>query len=840
MLNSTAPSQQLRHISLPARLLKPDGGKKSRSPTPKKSSGHPDDILPLVLTSATQELFGCRADEDVTPESPYKLLQKEDIMKDIKTRAAVSDFSPVKKTVQDYPEEEILLVFDTNFTYGQSFYLAVTPTAKSRILTPPEPVFENTDQKTPEPKHWISLGSEKEIDEESVKETRKKLKFRVQLQGRMGEPACFCDYYTAHAVAGLQDGPGPRDRRTLGKRDGWIQAGPWTQSCSSQTDWKSERNVFTQASPTEFCQDDAESSLRSESLTNLLQLGMVDALQQDESTDGFVDEWERDLANDCEADDWSEKTELVLHKSFTDDKYTKGKKISSLNWHPTIPDVMAVALIEKGQKPSVSSPSFIVFFCFSSAEPQLVLQCPDDVFAFEFCPSNPNIIAGGCRNGQIVLWDISGHISCLQETEPGSEMISANTDTFDLSSAENKPPVVFFSATSSLVGGHKAPVTDVRWLPPSFQVTRTGVPTENELGISVQLASCSPDRTIKFWDVRAPESPSNIPAVNQKNPMSCSVPETFKHLDGTWRPFFQVSPPKIDTREEYAPLKFSLDPGTGDGSSEKENLPDYSQLTVRSTRTIKTLEDVNTKLFIGTQDGEIVYADWKLEKIDSTRFRCAKPLYSVRAHPWLVNSVQRSPFFNNIILTTGGWNFAIWKEGVESGPLVLSQIFEHECTAGCWSPSRPAVFFIGTEEGSIEVWNLLEKSKVPTVHSRISAGSITCIKSSTKGVLALTDDLGVTWVLKLPKPLYRPSKHEIRDVKEYFELEESWLENCLRREELWETEKKNVKEPEKEKQTAATPVQAQQDQEQLELKQFHEDLMLEQNVLKALGLSAPS
>lgn len=53
----------------------------------------------MVLTSATQELFGCIADEDVTRESPYKLLKKDDIIQDIKTRAAVSDFSPVKQIV---------------------------------------------------------------------------------------------------------------------------------------------------------------------------------------------------------------------------------------------------------------------------------------------------------------------------------------------------------------------------------------------------------------------------------------------------------------------------------------------------------------------------------------------------------------------------------------------------------------------------------------------------------------------------------------------------------------------------------------------------------------------
>ena len=51
------------------------------------------------MTSVTQELFGCLADEDITSESPYKLLKKADIIQDMKTRAAVSDFSPAKQKV---------------------------------------------------------------------------------------------------------------------------------------------------------------------------------------------------------------------------------------------------------------------------------------------------------------------------------------------------------------------------------------------------------------------------------------------------------------------------------------------------------------------------------------------------------------------------------------------------------------------------------------------------------------------------------------------------------------------------------------------------------------------
>lgn len=33
-----------------------------------------------------------------------------------------------------------------------------------------------------------------------------------------------------------------------------------------------------------------------------------------------------------------------------------------------------------------------------------MLESPDDIFCFQFCPTDPNIIAGGCINGQVRLF----------------------------------------------------------------------------------------------------------------------------------------------------------------------------------------------------------------------------------------------------------------------------------------------------------------------------------------------------------------------------------------------------------------------------------------------------
>jgi len=45
-----------------------------------------------------------------------------------------------------------------------------------------------------------------------------------------------------------------------------------------------------------------------------------------------------------------------------------------------------------------------------------LLEAPEDIQCFKFCPTDPNIIAGGCISGQVVLWDISQHADRLKQS----------------------------------------------------------------------------------------------------------------------------------------------------------------------------------------------------------------------------------------------------------------------------------------------------------------------------------------------------------------------------------------------------------------------------------------
>ncbi|CAN9500989.1 unnamed protein product [Ophioblennius macclurei] len=837
------------------------GGKKGSatqekpgSPTDQEKPKHPEDIFPMVLTSATQELLGCRADEDVTKDEPFKLLKKDDIMQDIRTRAAVSDFSPVKQTVLDYPEESILLVYDYDFKYDQSFYLVLTPEAKDRILNPPEPEAvgeegkdgkegkdeaqeEEFDDKPPEPKPWVSLGSELEIDQESVTEKSQKLRYEFsRVRRKFGLPVSFSDRNAAGVRDGFQKCPSHKDSRFSIKklqRDCGIQAVLDLQSSGAQTLWKFRRNVFTHYEPRRFEQEEEESVLQSDGLKTFCSSvlnSVLHALQQEDIMNKCIDDWK--ALETAEASDWSLKAPdgLAFYLAFSDQKYSKGKKISVVNWHPAIPGVIAVALtaLRDEEQENCSTfdvqHAFIVFYCFSDPNcPQVLLECPDDVLTFDFCPSDPHLVVGGCRNGQVVLWDISSQVNRLEEAQTSGKKAPVNNDAADVKEVQKKTPIVCYSAVSVLESSHKAAVLDVKWLPQTYEMTKTGVPVVNKSNTCVQVISCSPDCTVLFWDVRTP------------NPVAA---DNLKHLNQTWKPLLRMAVRRIETRGDFPPLKILMDADDPAETESKTEKPTEGE-NPEAAKTVTAAEDVKTTFYMGTEDGEVLYADWKQMQEDSGRFYSTKPQFSFRVHHGLVNTLQRSPFFKDIILTVGGTNFAIWKEEVTDGPIMVSPSCEQECTAGCWSPSRPAVFFIGTESGSIEVWNLLNDTGAPSqVYPYVTHVRIACIEpwiiSPKQHVLAVID-LGMVRVFEIPRALRTPTKRESVNVNKYFEFETDRLMDCLKRKESWEKRKRGGGDS-KEDAEAEMPAETLPDTEEGNMKEHSDFMALRDDVLKAAGL----
>ncbi|XP_010635009.1 WD repeat-containing protein 63 [Fukomys damarensis] len=848
-------------------------------PVNMESMGHPE-IYPLVLTTKTQEIFNCRIDEDITDEIPYKLIKKEDIFEDLRNRAAVSDFHPIKKIVQQYPGNELLLVYDKDFKYGLNFYIIGTEEGKENYLNATEVPEEQEEHKElipeetytytpPVSKPWVSLGSEKEIEEESVKKSTKQVTYMIsRKRSDFGAPISFSDQNASSVKDAYVECTAYPDKNFTLKqleRNVGMQAIPQVKDTSTQTKWTYPKNASTQYYSREFSEEEKERVGQSKSLTDFLNnvsTSVEIALQQNEIMNLFTADW-KSLAE--EEGTFGDKTDTHLkeYQSFTDLHSQTEKMITCVSWHPAIYGLIAVSVAVRlpfedrvhFSGKLLLQPSLILFWSFSDPiHPQLMLESPDDIFCFKFCPSDPNIIAGGCMNGQIVLWDITAHADRIENIKAGGSgsKKAMLKPMFLLEPDSNKEAMyIRHCAVSSIENGHKNVVTDIHWLADTFEINRLGYVFENRSEISCQLVTCSADCTICFWDIR-PQKTLTQPTEKKKEEsieIPLDAPSTFLHLDLSWKPLTKMKLSKGETNLDHCPTKISLSedqllskiPDKILTQTKVVEMNPYQNLEAGLANLLKPIDDFCTKFFVGTEEGEVLYTDWKMERDpDTGRMMAKKPMCLYSGHDGVVHTVQRSPFYNDIILTVGGWNVAIWKEGVTAGPLLQSCCAAKRYTSGHWSLTRPSVFYIGREDGYVDIWDLLEKTHEPAQSQNICMTMITYIKpwtfSAKQQFIAIADYYGTLHILEIPWTLSHPSTNEVSSVNYYFEREVKHLEYVEQRKSIREQEKKEM-ELEIEKKKHKT-YQKSKEQIEAELKMDYESyLELEKTILINLGLT---
>ncbi|XP_074122452.1 dynein axonemal intermediate chain 3 [Sminthopsis crassicaudata] len=853
------------------------------APVSMESVGHPE-IFPLVFTTKTQEIFSCRPEEDVTEEQPHKLIKKEDIIQDLKNRAGVSDFHPVKKIVMEYPGEELLIVYDKEFKYGQNFYLVGTEEAKENILNPQEEqtvteeVKEHYEEvyvyKPPVPKPWVSLGSEKEIEEESVRESTVRATFKISRPRRLfGAPIEFGDHNASSVKDGYIECTAYPDKNFIIKqleKDIGLQVIPVLKDTHTQTQWKFPRNAAIQYVAREFSEEEREKFMEADELKSFLDsvsLSVEVALQQNEIMNVFIDDWKA-LAE--EETSFGDKTDSHLkeYQSFTDLHNIRQKTITCVCWHPTIYGLIAVSIAERlsyeervnALSKLLLQPSLILFWSFSDPiHPQLMLQSPEDIFCFRFCPSNPNIIAGGCINGQIVLWDITAHTDRILTVRGTSTAVKKAVlkPIFLIEPESNKESLfVRHCAVSSIEHGHKKIITDIHWLSDDYELNRMGHVFENRSGISCQLATCSIDCTIYFWDIR-PTRPPPVPTDKKKEEVievPHDIPTTFLHLDLSWRPIIKITLTKSGSTLDHCPVRVSFkdahlhykvkDALTLQQKAQIAGEDPYHNLEYGLTKTLKPVEDYNTMFFVGTEDGEVIYTDWRMERDhDTGRLVSKKPTNQYLVHDGSIHTVQRSPFYTDIVLTIGGWNVAIWKEGVSQGPLLQSSCSKKMYTAGHWSLTRPAVFFVGKEDGYIDIWDLLEKTHEPAQTQNICVTAITYIRpwmvSSKQQFAAVADYYGTLHILEIPWTLSHPSANEVYTVSNYFDREVSHLRYAEKRKEIRDKEKEEIELESERKKVKVFQKTREQIEAEMKLS-YIEYLELEREILGKLGVPSDS
>lgn len=239
---------------------------------------------------------------------------------------------------------------------------------------------------------------------------------------------------------------------------------------------------------------------------------------------------------------------------------------------------------------------------------------------------------------------------------------------------------------SHIEKSHRDPVYDVKWLQ-----SKTGA----------ECCSISTDGQVLIWDTR-----------NLGNPVE-------------------------DYLLEIKPSKSLVSPYTGVlGAISLNYDPSYS----------------TAKLLLGTEQGMAVTWNRKTKKKEKQIER------SFLGHHGPIYTVQRNPFLNKYILTIGDWTARVcivihflsdqkvWFDEMRSC-IMETRYHASYMTSGCWSSSRPGVFFTTKMDGSADIWDLLYSHRKPLVSVQLSDSALYCVQQYDGQHLAIGSADGNTYYM---------------------------------------------------------------------------------------------
>ena len=738
----------------------------------------PKGISAVFLTGASAEGFGLH---ECTLDDPYRFLSKQVIIDEIKFKGAISDMYVLKKDVEKYKGEEIMVHLDDDEVFGQNFFVVFNPDltapfvaaqeahaaemSKKKKKKPEgeaaaggeagaeeeEDDYEEEEYVPPVSKPWESLGSEAEITEEACTDTRPRYVMALTCKRK--------EFNKAHKFSDRDSSEDPNitmndcrpykdpnfETRRKEHHVG-IQAVPELTESKCQTTWFRPVAKAIQYAPIGLSEREKYEAMDSDAMRDFLTTireRYEEALQQNETVDIYSDDF-ADLAEDEGALGNKTDSELKELQSYYHLQYCAGRLLTHIQWQPGAKGVVAVAGARRmtfeervGIAGKVHTGYILLWSSLDPIQPQMVLEAPGDVHCFKFCPTNSDLVIGGLESGQIAMWDLADARAKARE----AKMLSDDTGEEGGSNTITASPTILSAVDLS----HKRSVTDLIFLPANFEVSERGKftrpkdpPTEQNMFLSVGA-----DGTLLWWDVRkAHEAPEEKPDDKGK-----------KKPEG-WGPHAKMAISNPDGAMELSPV--------------------YAYLDVD--------EDVTgpASVYTVTEEGEFTTIHLSNPQIENF----SKGVRSViPGHYGPCVALQRSPFVAGVHLSVGDWTFNIWREGITS-PLFSSPFCSTSYTCGAWSPSRPAVLFIGRSDGMVDIWDLLDRSHEPSMTVAVTPAEVTSMEfqvSTTRQLLAVGDDQGTVHVMEVPRNLRRAAANEKTFAANFFSREEKRVEYVQRR-----------------------------------------------------------
>lgn len=317
--------------------------------------------------------------------------------------------------------------------------------------------------------------------------------------------------------------------------------------------------------------------------------------------------------------------------------------------------------------------------------PDRTLTPPSPLCCISYNPKQHDVLAGGCYNGLVSVWDLR------DPSKKGRSEISTS---------------------------HHDPVYDIFWIS-----SKTGT----------EFVTVSTDGQYKRWDSKNLSEPTDT-------------------------------------------LLLQTDTGVVLGGSSLE----YNS------------EAGATKYLIGTEQGAVLGFNSKQRKMNNgiTTYDLG-----VGRHHGAIVSIQRNPKHTKFFMTVGDWCARMWQEDAKT-PLMTTSYHDAYLTGGCWSPSRPGVFYLIRKDGILNVWDYYLQQQSCVYQHKIGDAALTSISVSQANsrLLAIGDEGGTVTLLQVSESLSKLAPGENQKTGFMFDREAQQEKNLLLRDRDMRREKAKLAE----------------------------------------------
>ncbi|XP_061776915.1 dynein, cytoplasmic 1, intermediate chain 2a-like isoform X2 [Nerophis ophidion] len=198
-----------------------------------------------------------------------------------------------------------------------------------------------------------------------------------------------------------------------------------TEAHTEQKADEDEEDEISAPPPTEDTQEDKEDQADQQEEDTIKELTEEEKLQLLHSED-FLSFFERgsriveralaeqvDVCFDYSGRDLEDKegdlqagAKLLLNRQFADERWTKNRVVTCLDWSPQYPELLVASYNNNEDCPHEPDGVALVWnMKYKKDTPEYIFHCQSEVMSASFAKFHPNLVVGGTYSGQIVLWD---------------------------------------------------------------------------------------------------------------------------------------------------------------------------------------------------------------------------------------------------------------------------------------------------------------------------------------------------------------------------------------------------------------------------------------------------